>query len=288
MNASLNKNINAIGKVVIGSFLFCLGLNLFVTPMNLYASGVIGLSQIIRTLLQNVGIVFSFEISGYINLLFNIPLMILAYRSISRRFFLLTLLSIVLQSIFFGVIPIPEIPIIEDMLTACIVGGIITGYGIGLVLRSSGCAGGTDVLGVYFTKKFDHFSVGKLGIIINAVLFTLCMFLFEVEIAIYSILNTVIFSLIVDRVHYQNIAMSAMIFTRKPEIRHYIMKEFHRGVTYWKGMGGYTDEDTYILMTAVSKYEVNILRSEIKKHDPNAFIIFAEALNVTGNFEKHL
>lgn len=282
------RESHRIMLVVVGSFLLCLGLNLFITPMNFYMSGILGISQIIRTLLQNIGITFPFEISGYINMLLNIPLMILAYRSISKRFFYLTLFSIGIQSLFFGWIPIPTVPIIDDALTACLIGGIISGFGVGLVLRSSGCAGGTDVLGVYFLTKFERFSVGKLGIIVNAVLFAICMILFDVETGIYSILNTVIFSVVVDRVHYQNISMTVMIFTKKPEIRDFILKEMNRGATYWKGMGAYTDEDTYIFLTAVSKYEIPALRNEIKRQDPKAFMIFYEGLSVSGNFEKRL
>lgn len=288
MALTLTKKQRGIALVVGGTFLFCLGLNLFITPMNLYTGGVVGLSQMLRTILGEYGIHFSGEVSGYINMLFNIPLLILAYKSISRRFFILTVLSIGLQTILFPIIPIPKTPIIDDILTSVLVGGIISGFGIGLVLRSSGSAGGTDILGVYLIHRFVHFSVGKLSIMVNIVLFSVCMLLFDVEIAIYSILNTVIFGFVVDKVHYQNISMTAMIFTKKLSIQDYIMVDLHRGVTYWKGCGAYTNQDTYVLVTAISKYEVNTLRAQVKKEDPNAFIIFSEGLSVSGNFEKHL
>ena len=285
---TLKKMHKQVLLLLAGTFLFCLGLNLFVTPMGLYTGGIMGISQIIRTLLSQWGIQFDFEISGYINMLFNIPLMFIAYRSISKKFFTLTLLSVIAQMFFSSFIPLPTTLILPDMLTSVIVGGIISGFGIGLVLRSSGSGGGTDILGVYFTKKLSNFSVGKISIIINTILFTICMLLFNVETAIYSILNTVVFSFVVDKIHYQNISMTAMIFSRNQEISDYIIKDLHRGVTMWKGYGAYTQSDTFIFVTAVSKYEVNILRSHIKKMDPSSFIIFSEGLSVSGNFEKHL
>lgn len=287
MNFSLSRKQQAWGFVIVGSFLFCLGLNLFVTPMQLYTGGIVGLSQMIRSLLYENGVNLG-EIAGYINMLFNIPLLILAYRSISKRFFVLTIASILFQTLFFAIIPVPSTAIIDDVLTSVVVGGIISGFGVGLVLRSSGSAGGTDILGVYFTKKISHFSVGKLNIMINIVLFSICMLIFNVETAIYSILNTVIFSFVVDKVHYQNISVTAMIFTKNLTAQQYIMKDLHRGITYWQGLGAYTKEDTYIMITAISKYEVNELRQEVLKHDPNAFIIFSEGLSISGNFEKHL
>lgn len=284
----LKKTHKQMLVLLAGTFLFCLGLNLFVTPMGLYTGGIMGMSQILRTLLAQNGIHFDFEISGYINMLFNIPLMYIAYRSISKKFFTLTLISVIAQMLFSSMIPLPVNLILPDMLTSVIVGGIISGFGVGLILRSSGSAGGIDILGVYFTKKLSNFSVGKISIIINAILFTVCMILFNVETAIYSILNTVVFSFVVDKIHYQNISMTAMIFSRNQEISNYIIKDLHRGVTMWRGYGAYTQSDTFIFVTAVSKYEVNALKSHIKKIDPQAFIIFSEGLSVSGNFEKHL
>ncbi|NBK97926.1 MAG: YitT family protein [Erysipelotrichia bacterium] len=287
MEFKLSRNLQAWLLVVVGSFLFCVGLNLFITPMNLYTGGIVGLSQMIRTLFNEWGLQLG-EIAGYINMAFNLPLLFIAYKSISKRFFVLTITSILLQTLFFALIPIPVQPIIDDLLTSVIVGGIIAGFGIGLVLRSSGSAGGTDILGVYFTKKISHFSVGKLNIIFNIILFSICMIIFNVETAVYSILNIVIFSFVLDKVHYQNISVTAMIFTKSLEAQKYIMVDLHRGITYWKGLGAYTNEETYVMITAISKYEVNELRLEILKADPNAFIIFSEGLSISGNFEKHL
>ncbi len=284
----MNKNFKLFINILIGTLLFCFGLNFFITPFGIYAGGVMGFSQIIRTLLITIGIEFHFEISGAINLFLNIPLMFLAYKSISKRFFCFTALSIILQSLLFAIIPIPSIPIVSDTLTSLIVGACITGLGIGMVLRASASSGGIDILGVYFIHKFHNFSVGKFTNIVNGVLFSICMIIFDVEVAIFSIIYTVIFSFVVDKIHYQNISMTAMIFTKKPEMRHSILHDLRRGVTYWEGHGAYTGEGTYILVTAVSKYEVNTLRNMVNEFDEQAFIIFSEGLSISGNFEKHL
>lgn len=289
MEGTKVKKIKQYGIIIIGAFLFCLGVNLFISPLGLYNGGVVGISQIIRTIIVDCfPSVKNFEIAGIINFIINIPLLLIAYKSISKKFFIRTVVSVISQTIFFTVITIPSTAIIDDPLAACLIGGIITGAGIGITLKAGGSGGGIDILGVYFTKKYKNFSVGKLGIIINAIIYGICAILFELPTAIYSVIYTTFFSMIVDKIHYQNINTTAMIFTKMENIECGIMKEMGRGVTCWNGQGAYTGEESKILVTVISKYEINQLKRIVLEKDPKAFIIFNEGLNVTGNFEKRL
>lgn len=287
----ITSDIRNYVLVGLGSFLFAFGVNLFIVPLHLYSGGIIGMAQIVRTCVveyAHIRLPEGLDIAGLLNFVFNIPLFLLAYRSISRRFFVKTLYSVIVQTIFFTLITIPRTPILEDALASCLIGGIICGFGIGLVLRNGGSGGGVDILGVYFTKKKANFSVGKLGLCINCAVFGLCAVLFELPTAIYSVLYALIMAQTMDRVHYQNINMTAMIFTKHCDIQHRINEEMHRGVTYWKGAGAYTEEETYILVTAISKYEEATLKKIIHSVDPHAFVIFHEGMSISGNFEKRL
>ena len=289
MEGTKVKKIKQYGIIIIGAFLFCLGVNLFISPLGLYNGGGVGISQIIRTIIVDYfPSVKNFEIAGIINFIINIPLLLIAYKSISKKFFIRTVVSVISQTIFFTVITIPSTAIIDDPLAACLIGGIITGAGIGITLKAGGSGGGIDILGVYFTKKYKNFSVGKLGIIINTIIYGICAILFELPTAIYSVIYTTFFSMIVDKIHYQNINTTAMIFTKMENIECGIMKEMGRGVTCWNGQGAYTGEESKILVTVISKYEINQLKRIVLEKDPKAFIIFNEGLNVTGNFEKRL
>ncbi|MEG0273767.1 MAG: YitT family protein, partial [Longicatena sp.] len=170
---------------------------------------------------------------------------------------------------------------------ACLIGGLIGGFGIGLALKSGGSGGGLDILGVYFAKK-SNFSVGKLSIVVNALIYVCCALLFTISTAIYSIIYTACMYMMVDKIHYQNINMTAMIFTKNDKVQESILKETRRGVTYWKGAGAYTKTDTFVLMTVINKYEVSQLKKIILSIDPNALIIFNEGMSISGNFEKRL
>ena len=119
--------------ILIGSALFAASINLFVVPVNLYNGGIVGLSQIFRTMLvSRMNLNFSFDIAGVINFLINVPLFVMAYRSLSRKFFLGTLLSLITQTICFSLIPIPAVPILDDVLASLIIGAIVGALGIGM------------------------------------------------------------------------------------------------------------------------------------------------------------
>ena len=175
------------------------------------------------------------------------------------------------------------------MATPLIMTGLSVGFAFKTGLFNIGASGGgTDIVGVYAALHWKSFSVGKLQLLFNALVYCLCAFLFDLPIAIYSIIYAAVYSFVLDKVHLQNIEMSLMIFTKNPEIKSRILKDFVRGVTYWKGLGAYTQTETEVLVTIVSKDEVNDLRRMITQMDPKAFIIVNEGLQITGNFIKRL
>lgn len=281
--------INIYGIIIVGSALFAGSVNIFIVPLGLYNGGGIGIAQILRSLLVNfLDLKATFDIAGIINLCFNIPLFIIAYKSISHKFFYGTLCSVIVQTICLTLIPIPTTPIINDVMVDLIVGGIVSGIGIGLCLQQGASGGGIDILGMYTSIKLKSFSVGKLSLIINVCIYIICAVLFDISTAIYSVIYATVFSLVLDKLHLQNIAISAMIFTKNKDVKQVIMKELKRGVTYWHGAGAYTDSDTDILVTVISKYEVNTLKKFVLNLDADAFIILSEGLQITGNYEKRL
>lgn len=102
------ENITKIITVIIGAFIFCFGINIFIVPVGLYNGGVVGISQIIRTVIGTfIAVPKGMDVSGVINFIFNIPLLLMAYKSISKKFFIRTVVSVVFQTLFFTLIKIP-------------------------------------------------------------------------------------------------------------------------------------------------------------------------------------
>lgn len=275
--------------IVIGSVLFCTSINLFIVPHNLYNPGGTGVAQVIRTIIvRSFHLKTSFDVAGIINFLINIPLYLLAFRSISKRFLVGTILSVIVQTVAFSFIRISNVPIVNDVLASCVIGGVFSAVGIGCTLIAGASGGGTDILGVYASIKWKNFTIGKLTIMVNAVIYIVCAIIFDFQTAVYSIIYAGIFSFVLDKVHLQNIEMYCMVFTKNEAVKDKIVHNLVRGLTYWNGIGGYTDNGTEVIVTIVSKYEITQLKNTILETDPHAFVIISEDVHVIGNFEKRL
>lgn len=273
-----------------GAFLYAAGVNLFVVPAGLYSGGVMGICQVIRTLLiEYIHLDFgTMDIAGVIYYLVNIPIFVLAYTKVGKKFFLKTLITVTAASTFFALIP--TVVIVEDVMAACVVGGIMSGAGVGIILRMGSSSGGMDVVGILLTMWRKDFSVGKITLLVNLVLYGSCLFLFDVEIVIYSVIYAAVYAVAMDKVHIQNINVEANIITKADTaaLEKEIFEELERGITKWTTMGAYTYEQSHILYIMLSKYEVNHLKNIVRKHDPNAFIVINEGVSVEGNFLKKL
>ena len=294
MSGSMGKKKELMVQMLtatVGSLMFAIGVNLIIVPLGLYNGGFMGIAQLMRTGIvdfMHIPVPGNFDLAGIIYWVLNIPLFYMGFRIMGKEFAVKTLLTVTIQSVFLVLVPIPETPIIGDTLTACIIGGLIAGTGVGLVLRGRSSGGGQDIIGVCCSKKYPNVSVGKINILMNIFVYLICLFLFNIEIVAYSFIYTTVLSMAIDRVHIQNINTSVMIFTKKLGISQAIMDQMGRGVTNWDGAGAYTNKTAYILLVMISKYEVTQIKQIVHSIDPNAFMIFTEGCSVDGNFEKRL
>lgn len=283
------RTMNRAVITVLGNLIYAMGVNLMINPIHLYSGGFTGISQLIRTfILEFLGLpeIAGLDYMGIIYFLINVPFFIMAYRVMGRKFCITTLVSIVMASAFLSFIPIPETPIVSDRILASVVGGLGSGIGAGLVLRAGSSQGGQDLIGVCLAKTHPDFKVGAIGIIISVCIYTICLFMYDIETVLYSIIFAVVTGMCIDRVHTQNIKLQAMIFTKKEGVEAAIMQGMRRGVTKWDGFGAYTSEDSHVLVTVITKYEEPHLREILAEADPNAFVIFTDNARVAGNFEK--
>ncbi len=293
-NMNMNKKLIFEGRKIagclLGTSIYALGVNLFVVPAGLYTSGLLGICQVIRTVMVDyLHLPFgNFDIAGIIYYLINVPILIFAMTKIGKKFLIKTLATVTSMTIFLAVIPI--MPIVEDTMTACVVGGILTGLGVGLTLRMSASLGGIDVIGLLILHRKKDFSVGKINLLVNLFLYGICLLLFNVEIVIYSLIYAAAYSVAMDKVHIQNINVEVNIITKADThiLEREVFEELGRGITKWTSIGAYTNEVSHVLYILLSKYEVEHLKNIVHKHDPNAFIVIKEGVSVDGNYLKKL
>ena len=262
-NTLHNRWLRLVAAVV-GELIAAAALNLFIVPLHLYTGGILGVCQLARTLMQTyLGISFGpYDIAGILYFLSNIPILLLAYKTLGKSLVFKTLICTVAYSLFYSIIPIPSAPIVDDYLTACLLGGILAGVGSGIVLTCGGSGGGLDIVGLCLSKRGSSFTVGKFSLTFT--------------------------SMVLDRMHQQNISVQVLIFTREDESKlgKFIMENLGRGVTYWRGTGAYTGDDVHVLCVCLSKYEIEELLHAVHTIDPHAFLTVQEGTRVYGNFRR--
>lgn len=283
----MNKEIKDYIIVIIFSFVFAISANMFIVPFGLYNGGIIGVAQLLRTLLVSVfKLNINFDLAGIINFLINIPLLIIAYKKFNRSFVIKSIVSVIVQSMAFTIVF--NEPIIKDMFASIVVGGLVSGFAISKILVAKASGGGNDIIGMILAEEKSGLSVGKYSLYFNIVIYTICAVAFDLEVAIYSFLFSLVYSYMVDRGHLENLDVSLMIFTKKSEVKEMIMKDNKRGVTTWTGKGAYTNDETEVLVSIVSRYEIPLLKRKIRKIDKDAFVIISNVSDVEGGYDKRL
>lgn len=269
--------------------LYAIAINWFIVPLGLYSGGLLGICQLLRTfLVETLSFPAVVDYSGILYLIFNLPIFFLAWRMMGKGFLIRSIVCTLATSFFLSVIRTPAAPIVEETLAACVVGGVIAGFALGLCLTCGSSTGGLDIVGLWMAKSGKSTGVGRFSLLINAVVYSICAYLFGLGTAVYSAIFTVFCSLFLDRFHEQNVAVQVMIFTKgeNSKLLAPILNTIERGVTTWEGKGGYTGDTTNVLCVCVSKFEIEDLQSAIRAVDPNAFFIIQEGIRIGGYFEK--
>ena len=278
-----------ISNLVLGSVLLTVGIWLFVTPNHINFGGMIGLSQLIEYAIKHLlPVPDGMNFLGIINFTLNIPLFIMAYTIMNRDFCIKTLVSLAIQTVLLSLLPAVNAPVVEDMILNVVFGAMICGIGVGLALSGSGCCGGMDIATVCLVKKKPDFKTGQVSIYFNIVLFGICLFVYDAKTIMYSAVFVGILYTVADHFHYQNINVTALIFTKEPMVKQRILKEMGRGVTCWKGEGAYTSTDCEVLFVALNAYEEFQIEQIIHETDPHAFVTYQSGAKVHGGFEKRL
>jgi len=258
-----------------GNIVFVIGMNSILIPNRLFGAGVSGVALIVHYLFPPLDV-------GLAYFLLNLPLMLVGWFSISRRFMFYTLYGMGFFSLAAAVIKTPATAL-QDPILAALFAGIICGAGAGIVLRSIGSAGGMDIVAIYANQKFG-LRPGSVSLIVNGLIIMSGAYLFGLEIALYTFIYVFTNSRVLDVVITGfNQRMSTLIISEKSqEIANEIFKHVNRGVTFFKGRGAYTGAERDVIFTITSVTELPKLKDVIFAIDPAAFVVVNNTLEVLG------
>jgi len=258
----------------IGSVLCAFAVKGILVPKQFLAGGVTGLALLAHYVLPSLPI-------GLIYFLLNIPLFVVGWLFVGRRFFWYSLGGmLIFSAVIFG--PFPALPI-EDMILSALAAGIISGVGSGIILKSLGSAGGLDVLSVILLKKFSV-RPGTTVMTFHALLLLVAAFRLPLETVMYTLIyfyiNSHFVNLVVIGLSQRKAVM--IVSSRWQEISGEIMDKLQRGVTIMQGEGGYTGRQLHILYSVIALTELSRFKEIIRKIDPQAFVVVTETQEVMG------
>ncbi len=260
------------------------GLKGFLLPNHFLDGGVMGISLLVN-LLYNIDL-------SILVLVINIPFIIIGYTQVSKVFAAKTLVAIVLLALTLAYIDFPAVT--SDKLLIAFFGGFFLGAGIGLSIRGGSVLDGTEILAIYSSRK-TTLTVGDIILVFNIIIFSVAAYLMHIETALYAILTYLVASKTVDFVvHGIEEYTSVMIVSEKSEeVKDAIINNIGRGVTVLKGKGGggygkkgHRTFDVDVIFTVITRLELQKLKTEIAKIDPDAFVVENSVNDIKGGMIK--
>ncbi|ORT99302.1 hypothetical protein D081_2031 [Anaerovibrio sp. JC8] len=263
-------------QILLGCLVAALGFNLFLIPGHLLTGGISGVSLIVYYITAlPVGIQ---------NLVYNLPILFLAYRIFGKRYFMDTIIGTVAFSIILDMTAfVIGWKVCANPILNAVFGGVLSGIGFGLVFRANANTGGLDVLGAII-KKYYSVDMGTAVAVLNFAIVMASAFMFELEEALLSIVGIYATAELTNRVAAGfNREKSIIIISPKAkEICGDIMSQVHRGVTYIDGRGGMSEARCDVLFTVVRLTQVAQVKEIVDQHDPLAFMIVSDTSEVSG------
>jgi len=290
------KKVLALLKVyifiTIGAAITALAINVFLVPYKIAPGGLSGLATVLFYISNGklpVGITM---------LAINVPLFLLGYKLIGRRFFIRTLYGTIVLSAIIDLtesysanfakrllINVDSTASTPDILLYSIIGGFIMGIGVGIVLKMDATTGGTELIAKLLNKTFKGMTIGQLLLWIDAIIILFAIIAFDsLLIGLYSLVSLFVTIKVIDAmVEGVDFARAIFIISEYPDqISKKILTSLDRGVTELSGKGSYTGNSKNVLLCVVDRTQVQEVKKIVHSIDKNAFMIFADVREVLG------
>lgn len=262
---------------VAGAAILAVGVSCFVGPAQIAPGGVSGLSILVN-FLTDLPV-------GAVNLAFNIPLILLAWKFLGRRFTLRTLVTVLIQSVLMDVITL-WIPVYTgERIMAALFGGVASGVGLALVFMRGSTTGGTDIVSRLLQLRYRHLSIGRLLFLVDVVVLLLSVAVFRnIEAGLYGMIAIFASGKVLDNILYglDTGKVLLVVSGKNQEIAARIMETLKRGVTFLHGSGAWSGTERQVLLCAVRAQQCYRVEEIVRGVDKEAFVIVLEATEIAG------
>jgi uncharacterized membrane-anchored protein YitT (DUF2179 family) len=289
--------------ILIGSFILAAGFVYFIDPHKIVPGGVYGIGIVVKNITADMmggGIKVPFISEplfkdglgiGFVGLILNIPLTILGIKILGPKFGIKTILGFIVTSVFIDFLDARfDGALVDDVLLSCVFGGVLIGFGLGLIFKSKATSGGSDIIAM-IAAKYTRMSLGILLIFVDSIIVLLGLLVFkDWKIPLYSWIVIYITGKVIDAT-LEGISYDKALFIisdKYEEIRNKIIVDLNRGGTLINGTGMYQGTEKKIIFTNVNRREQAMLQDFIRETDPNAFMTVIDAHEVIGNGFKPL
>ena len=270
--------------LLVGALIYGIGTHAFVEPAHIAPGGAMGIALMVNH--------FADLPIGLLTLAINIPLLVLAWFSLSHRFAVSTAFATAVCSFILDFMVAPVCPVYTgDRILCSLYGGILSGVGMGLIFMAGMTTGGSDILGYVLQKRRPQLSIGRALMAVDGVILLMSIYVFgNIDAALFGLVSLFATTKVIDSVIYGGDASTmATVVTRKPrEIARRIIADLDRSATLVQATGAYSGKDTSVLLCTVRKSQFQRLRKIVYEADPGAFLMATEASEVLGDGFKAL
>jgi len=280
----IKREVKSYVLIVLGALIHALAFNLFLGPNQIPMGGLSGLAQIINFLIPILPV-------GTMNMVMNIPLLLLSGKLLGRRMLISSVVAVATSSVAIDAIGAAHDFAAMDPFLSAIFGGAMMGLGLGLISAQNATLGGTSTLARLIKIKYPWLSTGSLIMGSDVVILVLAVIAFgKLEAALYGTIALLALEMIMDKVLYgMDPSKVAYIVSQKAqEIAVVLMEEQERGVTILRGEGAYTGDEKKILMVAFRQKDIVQIKRTVHSMDEKAFMVVVDANTVLGGgFEDY-
>ena len=283
------KDLFLVFIVLVTATVHSLAVLWLLEPANLISIGLTGLSQILNRSFSMIGMTIPV---GVFTLVLNVPLCIYGAKTVSPRFVLFSILSVLVQSFWlldWDFLKIDFGFTAQDRFFLSVIGGLFCGCSIGVALRYGTSTGGMDIIGQALALR-KNISIGFFSTIVNILLAVIAGGLIERSwtITLYTFVFIIVSNLAIDKIHTAYNYLRIDIISLHPDqIADALIVGIHRGCTILDVKGAYTKEKKADVFMIISSYELQKVAEIVRKTDPMAFMTVSPIKRIFGKFFKH-